>query len=374
MNVALHKMFFLLLLSTAVILAVLAIPKALGIMMPFLVAMLIAKILSPFVHLLSLPHKRLRGFMTFVLIIALIALIVFGIYLLGNFIFDSAQKLADAIPDITQNVLDYIAGLQASLDNNPWIASYQPNIEIMSTINTGINTLLTKISQEFQTIAVTLLGIVRSFPNLLLFIIITFVSTFFLIKDEETLRSKRQAFFAKHQGIFKSKYLQTMKHEIITVFGGYIKAQLILMTITFVLSTIGLYILGISYAPLVALGIALVDALPMLGTAIIYVPWAIISLLAGNYFFGIGMLILYLTCTLTRQFLEPKIVSTQIGLYPLITLLSMYTGFKLLGTFGLLLGPILFIIGKSAVKVINQMIADVNDDKPLDKNEVLGQK
>jgi len=116
------------------------------------------------------------------------------------------------------------------------------------------------------------------------------------------------------------------------------------MSITFVLASVGLLILGKDYAILTALGIAMLDALPIFGPAMIFVPWAITMIIIGKFKYGVSLLILYLVLTLTRQLLEPKIVSSQIGVYPLLTLMSIYIGVKTLGIAGIFIGPFTVVL------------------------------
>ena len=91
---------------------------------------------------------------------------------------------------------------------------------------------------------------------------------------------------------------------------------------------------------------AFVDILPVLGTGTILIPWGVYMLISGNYFMGIGILILYVIITVIRQILEPKIVGSYVGLYPLVTLMAMYIGTKVMGFFGLFLFPITIILLK----------------------------
>jgi predicted PurR-regulated permease PerM len=100
----------------------------------------------------------------------------------------------------------------------------------------------------------------------------------------------------------------------------------------------------VNYPIPIALGIALIDALPILGPATIYIPWVISKLVMSEYTTALSLFILYLIVTLARQALEPKILSTQIGIYPLITLLAMYIGLKTLGFAGIILGPVSVIL------------------------------
>ena len=140
--------------------------------------------------------------------------------------------------------------------------------------------------------------------------------------------------------------------EITFCLVGYLKAEAILILISFIISVIGLYLLkvigmDIQYPLLIALAIGFVDALPILGSGTVMVPWAIISALNGDLKLGISIIVLWIIMSVVRQFLEPKIVSGKIGIHPIFTLIAMYTGFKLIGVMGMLVGPIVLIILKS---------------------------
>jgi sporulation integral membrane protein YtvI len=139
----------------------------------------------------------------------------------------------------------------------------------------------------------------------------------------------------------------TIKSGILSALWGYIKAQLILMCITGACVIIGLSLLGYKYALLIGLITAVLDALPVIGPGFILWPWIAVCLLGGRYHYALGLLVIYIICVLIRQFLEPKILSTQIGIYPLITITSIYAGLMLLGPMGLLAGPVFVVIVKT---------------------------
>ena len=140
--------------------------------------------------------------------------------------------------------------------------------------------------------------------------------------------------------------------EITKSLGGYLKAEAILVIVSFVISLVGLYIfkfigMNVKYPLLFAIGIGFVDALPILGSGSVMVPWAIISAINGDFKLGISIAILWIIMSIIRQFLEPKIVSKKIGIHPIFTLIAMYTGFKIIGVMGMLIGPIVLIILKN---------------------------
>lgn len=135
-----------------------------------------------------------------------------------------------------------------------------------------------------------------------------------------------------------------MLHRLKISLLGWLKAQLKLIGITFLVLTIGFFILQISYAPLWALVIALVDALPVLGTGMVLVPWSLVCFLQEDTARGIGLLGIYATAALLRSVLEPKLVGKQLGLDPLVTLAAMYAGFRLFGFGGMIISPLLTVI------------------------------
>jgi sporulation integral membrane protein YtvI len=156
---------------------------------------------------------------------------------------------------------------------------------------------------------------------------------------------------------FYSFFKEKTKQKIILVLRdlrqaamGFIKALIILSTITFILSFIGLMILQVKYSAIIALVIVLFDILPIIGPGSILVPWAVISLFRGDIFTGIGLLILFLIITVVRRSIEPKILGERIGLTGLATLISLWIGFKVMGVLGIFLFPLALIFYKALVK------------------------
>lgn len=134
-------------------------------------------------------------------------------------------------------------------------------------------------------------------------------------------------------------FFQIKKYIIGTLF-VCIRSYALIMSITFVELSIGLHILRVENAFLIALLIAVFDILPVLGTGGIMIPWAIITFLLGNYSLAIGLAVLYVVITIIRNILEPKIVGGNIGLHPVVTLISLFVGAQLFGVVGLFGFPI----------------------------------
>ncbi len=128
---------------------------------------------------------------------------------------------------------------------------------------------------------------------------------------------------------------------------GYLRAYLLLMTVTFFELLVGLSLLRAPYVFVLSLIIAVVDALPVLGAGSVLVPWAVVSLVRGNTAFGTGLLILLGVMSLLRQLLEPKFIGRFIGVHPMIALAAVFVGYRLWGVFGMIASPVILYILKS---------------------------
>ena len=128
------------------------------------------------------------------------------------------------------------------------------------------------------------------------------------------------------------------------VIGGWLTAQCKLVGVSFLILFLGLVILQIPYALLWAAVICLVDAFPVLGTGTVLLPWSLVYLLQKDTARSIGLAAVYVVITLTRSMLEPKFLGRHLGLDPLVTLIALYTGFRLWGIGGMILAPILTVI------------------------------
>jgi len=129
--------------------------------------------------------------------------------------------------------------------------------------------------------------------------------------------------------------------------GGWLRAQLKLSALTYGIVTVGFLILGVAYGPLLAVLVALVDAVPLLGTGTVLLPWALVCLLQREHFRAIGLICIFGAAVLTRTVLEPRLVGRQLGLDPLLTLLTLYLGYRIWGILGILIAPILATAAKS---------------------------
>ncbi len=177
--------------------------------------------------------------------------------------------------------------------------------------------------------------LLRGFPRMVITLIVTVMASLYLSMDYENIRNRLLSLLPSSA----QKKVTAMRPRLGRAIRSYLRAYLLLFLLTFCEVLVGLLLLKQRYAFLLALLIALVDILPVLGAGAILIPWAVVLLLLRRYSVGFGLLILYGVITIVRQIAEPHALGSHLGLHPLVSLLSMFTGFQLFGIPGMLLGP-----------------------------------
>lgn len=311
---------------------------------PFLIAMAISMLIEPLIRWTSKKTKLERkksAIIVLVLVFALIiAILVFGITVLISEASNLLLGLNGYIDIAYQKVQGIIQYIQLDRFEN----KQELNTIIQNSTKDILNTASSVISGFLQSI----LGVVTSLPSIGIYIAITVVATYFMCTDRLYMLDQLE----HHLPSNWVRKIGVHVREIVTYLGSYLKAEFILIGIDFIILLIGLIIMNffnynIKYPLLVALGIGFVDALPLVGSGVVMVPWAVVSAFSGDIRLAISILVLFAIIVVVRQFLEPKIVSSQIGIHPIFTLIAMYTGYKFIGVMGMLIGPIILIILKS---------------------------
>jgi len=184
------------------------------------------------------------------------------------------------------------------------------------------------------------INFVAGVPNFLVSFVMMLVSAYFFMADRhlifKTIRNSCPAWLVGH--------MRETRAGLSRAVGGYFRAQYILMAMVGIISIIGLLILRSDFALLLGLILAAVDFVPILGPAIILLPWALVSLIMGDFHMAIGLAVIYGVITVTRQVLQPKILGSQMGAHPLASLMSIFIGLQVFGLLGLIIGPSLLMI------------------------------
>lgn len=297
--------------------------------LPFLIGWGLARLSSPL-----RPRKFPKCLSAVFGVTVLIALLALVLWLLSYFLFGQMEKLSQNLPNFLESLGGPVQELKATFlrfaDRLP--ASIAPAAEEwVEKLFAGSSVLLSSLSQWVIGWAANLLTFV---PECLLFVFTALLSAYFFAVEEKKLTDLFRSRFPER---WRSKG-KTLWSRLKGSLKGYCKAQIYLSGVSLLLCFVGLLIL--KQSPLLSIPIALVDALPVFGAGTVLIPWAIVLLLQGSRFVGWGLLILYGVVSVARTVLEPRLLGKQIGLHPLLTLLSLYAGFRLFGFGGLLLLPV----------------------------------
>lgn len=317
--------------------------------LPFLIAFVISLIVEPAIkYLMKITklNRKLSSIIIFVIFFSIIiGVTIWGITALISESTNLLQTLNIYIDKAYTQIQDVIGKLEITkinISNNVLNIAENSSREILLKLSTWITNFLTK-----------LMNVITSTPVITIYVVITVLSLYFICTDKIYMLDIMENYIP-------SKWIQRISinvKQISRSLGGYLKAEIILIFVSFIISVIGLYILkflgmDIKYPLLMALAIGFVDALPILGSGTVMVPWAVISALNGDINLGISIIVLWIFMSVIRQFLEPKIVSGKIGIHPIFTLIAMYTGFKVIGIMGMLVGPIVLIILKNVFSTV----------------------
>lgn len=126
----------------------------------------------------------------------------------------------------------------------------------------------------------------------------------------------------------------------------WLRSELALIFVTFLILLTGFLWMRLDFALLAAVFIALVDALPVLGTGTILIPWSLFCFLLGNDQRALALLALYGTALLVHSLLEPRLLAGQGNLPSIAILFAMYLGYRFFGVTGMLLLPVLLLLVK----------------------------
>lgn len=309
----------------------------LPILVPFIIAFCVAALLQIPIRRMNLKRSGVRKMVSIVLCSVFYVLVFLLLLSLGMRLVTEAGGLLSSIPGLFTNVL--VPLLQQLADNLETAASqYDP--QLASLIDQAANSAMKTVGEFVTSSSASALrmvtGVATGVPGLLVKVIITVISTFFILLDyDKVIGVLRSMVPSGKRELVGTGIAYTRK--MVTV---YIKSYALLFLLTLVELSIGFTILRIPYAAVLALVISVFDLMPILGVGGILLPWALVLLAMGNLPLAAGIAALYLIITAVRQTLEPRLVGQQIGLHPLATLIAMLLGLGLFGIVGMFAFPV----------------------------------
>ena len=321
---------------------------ALGIIAPFLLAYLLSRAVRPLSERLTkrtrLPKSVAAAGLVILTVGLVSALTVAGVRRGIREVSRLAEGLAADTEGLTaavESVLSRVQSLSAHIpflrrfEDAPFYADLCASVDRM--VETGVARLTEAMTARLPDAAMTVAGFL---PAAFIFITVTLLACYYFTADDGRLGRGVTAFLSRLTPAPLRDRLPPIGRRLRRLGRQYLRACLLLGLLTFCLSFIGLALMRIPYAFIIALLLAVVDLLPLLGTGVILIPWALICLLLGQVKLGIGLLALYGVTTLVRQVLEPKLIGDGLGLHPLLSLFSMYAGLRLFGVWGMITAPL----------------------------------
>ena len=323
-----------------VLLCIFLLPKCIWFFMPFILGWLIALIASPVVHFFEEKLKVKRKAMTAVVIVAVLAVVVLLVYLLGAKLIKEGVNFVNELPNIWNSILVELNKVGANLQGvyNRMPADTQATIDdILVELGNYADGVMSRIElPSFEAVG----NVAKQIPDIFLGVVMCLLSAYFFVADKGYMSAVAE----KYLPASVRYHFNLIRRSFRNAVGGYFRAQFKIECWVYILLVIGLMILGVDYAFLVAFGIAILDFLPVFGTGTVMIPWALIELLSNNYRMMFGLLAIWLIAQLVRQVIQPKIVGDSIGMDAIPTLFLLYIGYRVAGVLGMILAVPIGII------------------------------
>lgn len=322
---------------------------------PFLIALLIALLINRPVNFMTARLRIPRWLSVTISLLLLILLVSGAITLIVTQIVVEINELSRLIPGFVNELAQYLQitisrdFLTGWYEQVQWIYS-QLDPEYKERVDNTLQSGISSLTATGQDLVVSFLTALKNFflslPNMATVAVISVIGSFFIAKDYPIWKIRFRRILPR----FVNTRLDQILADLRSALFGFVKAQLTLISLTAALVIIGLLILDVNYAITIGLITGLVDLLPYLGTGTIFVPWIIYQFFKGNYSLVIGLSVLYGIVLIFRQIIEPKVVGENVGLDPLLTLVSLFVGLQLFGFLGLIIGPVSLVLINALIK------------------------
>ncbi|KUO66184.1 MAG: sporulation protein [Gracilibacter sp. BRH_c7a] len=308
---------------------------------PFIIAFILAFLVEPLVAKLTKTFNLKRVYASIIVLTLVILSLVLLLIFLGSRLYRELAELATSMPAMYEKTVTLIA--EKSLVFQKYI---ELNPEIKNAINSSTQELLSTLQTIIKTGSMGLLSFLGALPGFMIVIVVATVATLIISFSFPLVK---EWFFQRIKGKHNAK-TRIVASNLGSALVGFLRAMTILVSVTAIVSTIGLILIGNKYALTLGILAGLLDLLPIIGPSLIFIPWTVVLLFTGELALALKVLIIYLVVTVIRVALEPKVMSQNIGIHPLPTLISIYVGLKLLGAAGLILGPALVVIYEAVRK------------------------
>lgn len=338
-----YRQIFILIGTTLAV--YLAFRYLLPLIVPFLFSYFIAILVQPIVIFTKKKWKCSRGISGAVCIVALLVLIGIGIFGIGKILFGQIKNIIANMPTYELLFLNEIEEICNRFDGLLGVQVGNTFQFVNVRLDEGMLHFEKEVLPFFSTeiFSFQTIGSLSKIFDVFWILFIIVMGAFFIIKDMEDLKIifEESSFFSIAKRLFGNMG---------QVGNAYLKAELIIIVSCAVVCVGGFCILRVPNSLFWGIAISLFDALPALGSGVIFIPWAIFDLIKGNWYEAAVLFTIYIVCQLVHEIVEAKILGDKIGIKPVFTLISMYVGTELFGIAGFILGPFGFLMIKNVVQ------------------------
>ncbi len=341
-----HKCMVLGFISAMLLVSYFFIKYMLPIFWPFLLGLILALTFRPVIMFLNkyLHLNKMIGTFIVLGIVSTIIVIVAGWLIRG--VISQITALMENMDIYMSAADDYLCNVCYSIGDTVGMEGESLFRTVTKNIDNFMGGMETKITSFVMG---TSIPAIMAFIEFVVGIALVVVSLFLFVKDMDGVKKYLKGFYFRKEAEFVSR-------RVFMVTRAYVKAQLIIMAAVATECVIGLMFLGNDYALLIGIVIGVLDVLPLFGVGAILLPWTIVYIAAGNFVNAAIMFTIFIVCYFTREFFEPRLIGKKIGIHPIVTLVAIYAGFKLLGFAGMFLAPLVFIVVKDATRIFIKFI------------------
>ena len=309
---------------------------------PLIIAFLTALALEPLVRMLNRRINIKRHISVLIIFILFLLLIALSGYFITTKIIGEAIRIIENAPLYINEVNRVLINLEQDMyfkfqDLPPdFVAAISKQIE--EFLLTLQNYLASYLNIE------NIKSVITNVPNYLVSFLVYLIALFLFMLDIPNIRQRVNSHLTEKTADKVNFMVSRLGYVVL----GFVKAQFLVSILILVATFIGLLIIAPEVALVMSFIIWIIDIIPIIGSIIVMLPWALFHLITGDIVLGTKLAILGAILLVIRRTIEPKVMGTQIGLSPLSTLVAMYLGLQLFGILGFIIGPLLLIAFNSA--------------------------
>ncbi len=311
--------------------------RCLKFFMPFVIGWLLSMLANPLVRFLERKLCLVRKHSSMVIVAGALALVIGFLYLTVS---NGARLLWSFTKDLPGLYAGIEVEVQESLRRLEDLFAYAPAAlrdalkKACADLGNNLTAMVGKMAGSIAPPTVEAAGAVaKVIPSFMVYSVVVVLSAYFFIADRDSIL----LFVTEHMPLWAKKYSKYIKGEFRRLVGCYFVVQFKIMSVVWLILTIGFFILKVQYSLLWGFLIAFLDFLPVFGAGTALIPWGIVKILGGEYMFAAGLLLIYVFTQVIRQLLQPKLMGDSMGLSPLSTLFLLYLGFKIRGITGMII-------------------------------------